>query len=43
MDTFKTAKTIDDMEALLRINDTGKIALLSQLIEKHTRVKDFLK
>lgn len=43
MDTFKTAKTIDDMEALLRINDKGKIALLSQLIEKHTRVKDFLK
>jgi BioD-like phosphotransacetylase family protein len=39
MDTFKTAKTIDDMEALLRKDDTGKIQLLSQLIEKHTRLK----
>ena len=43
MDTFKTAKTIDDMEALLRKDDTEKIQLLSQLIEKHTRMKDFLK
>lgn len=43
MDTFKTAKTIDDMEALLRKEDTEKIKILSQLIEKHTRVKDFLK
>jgi uncharacterized protein len=43
MDTFKTAKTIDDMEALLRKEDTEKIRLLSQLIEKYTRVKDFLK
>ena len=43
MDTFKTAKTIDDMEALLRKDDTEKIALLSQLMEKHTRLKDFLK
>lgn len=43
MDTFKTAKAIDDMEALLRKDDTGKIVLLSQLIEKHTRLNDFLK
>lgn len=43
MDTFKTAKTIDDMEALLRKEDTEKIKLLSRLIEKHTRVRDFLK
>ena len=43
LDTFKTAKTIDDMEALLRKEDTDKIRLLSQLIEKHTRMKDFLK
>jgi len=42
MDTFKTAKTIDDMEALLRKDDTGKIQLLSQLIEKHTRLKDLM-
>jgi hypothetical protein len=42
MDTFKTAKTIDDMEALLRKEDTDKIQLLSQLVEKHTRVRDFL-
>ncbi len=41
-DTFKTAKTIDDMDALLRKDDTEKIALLSQLMEKHTRLKDFL-
>lgn len=43
MDTFKTAKTIDDMEALLRKEDIEKIKLLSRLIEKHTRVTDFLK
>ncbi len=43
MDMFQTAKTIDDMEALLRTDDTEKIKLLSHLIEKHTRVKDFLK
>jgi len=43
MDTFKTAKTIDDMEALLKKDDTEKIQLLSHLIEKHTHVKDFLK
>jgi len=42
MDTFKAAKAIDDMEALLRKDDAEKIALLSQLIEKHTRLKDFL-
>jgi uncharacterized protein len=43
MDTFETAKTIDKMEALLKKDDTEKIQLLSQLIEKYTRVKDFLK
>jgi hypothetical protein len=43
MDTFKTAKTIDDMEALLKKDDTEKIQLLSHLIEKYTSVKDFLK
>jgi BioD-like phosphotransacetylase family protein len=43
MDTFKTAKTIDDMEALLKKDDTEKIQLLSRLIEKHIRVEDFLK
>jgi len=43
MDTFKTAKTIDDMEALLKKDDTEKIQLLSQLIKEHTRVEDFLK
>ncbi|MCX5849857.1 MAG: DRTGG domain-containing protein [Deltaproteobacteria bacterium] len=42
-DTFKTAKTIDDIEALLKKDDTEKIQLLSQLIEKYTRVEDFLK
>ncbi len=42
-DTFKTAKTIDDMEALLRKDDKEKIALLSQLIEKHTHIRDLLK
>ncbi|MGD0279365.1 MAG: DRTGG domain-containing protein [Smithella sp.] len=41
-DTFITAKTIDEMEALLKKDDTEKIQLLSQLIEKHTHVKDFL-
>jgi BioD-like phosphotransacetylase family protein len=43
MDTFKTAKTIDDMEALLRKDDSEKIQLLSELIEKYARVEDFLK
>ncbi|MBN1472003.1 MAG: phosphotransacetylase family protein [Syntrophaceae bacterium] len=43
MDTFKAAKTIDDMDVLLRKDDKEKIGLLSQLIEKHTRLKDFLK
>jgi BioD-like phosphotransacetylase family protein len=43
MDTFKAAKAIDDMEALLRKDDKEKIGLLSQLIEKNTRLKDFLK
>lgn len=43
MDTFITAKTIDDMEALLKEDDTEKIRLLSDLIEKYTLVKDFLK
>ena len=42
MDTFQTAKTIDDMEALLRNDDTEKINLLSHLIEKYTLVKNFL-
>jgi len=42
MDTFKTAKTIDDMEALLRNDDTEKINLLSDMIEKHTLLKNFL-
>jgi|SRR5208337_31953 len=42
MDTFITAKTIDDMEALLKKDDTEKIKLLSELIEKYTRIKDFL-
>lgn len=43
MDTFKTAKTIDDMEALLTKNDTEKIQTLSQMIEKYTKIKEFLK
>jgi uncharacterized protein len=43
MDTFKTAKTIDDMETLLKKDDTEKIQLLSRLIKKHMRVEDFLK
>lgn len=42
-DTFQTARMIDDMEPPLRKQDTGKISLLSQLIEKHTRMEDFLK
>ena len=42
MDTFITAKTIDEMEALLKKDDTEKIKLLSGLIEKYTRIKDFL-
>ncbi len=42
-DTFQTARMIDDMEPLLRKQDTGKISLLSQLIEKHTHMADFLK
>ena len=43
MDTFQTAKTIDNMEPLLKKDDTEKIQLLSRLIEKHMRVEDFLK
>jgi BioD-like phosphotransacetylase family protein len=39
-DTFKTARAIDDMEALLTKDDPDKIKLLSQLIEKYTRVKE---
>ncbi len=42
-DTFNTAKAIDDMEALLRKDDTDKIGLLSRLIEKHTHIRDLLK
>ena len=43
MDTFQTAQTIDNMEPLLKKDDKEKIELLSQLIEKHLRVEDFLK
>ena len=42
MDTFITAKTIDEMEALLKKDDTEKIRLLSRLIDKYTHIKDFL-
>lgn len=42
-DTLKTARMIENMEPLLRIQDTGKISLLSQLIEKHTNMAEFLK
>ncbi|MEN6423201.1 MAG: DRTGG domain-containing protein [Smithella sp.] len=42
-DTFKTARIIDDTEALLRKDDKEKIGLLSELIDKHTRMKEFLK
>jgi len=42
-DTLKTAGMIENMEPLLRIQDTGKISLLSQLIEKHTTMAEFLK
>lgn len=41
-DTFQTAKAIDDMETLLRYDDTEKIKVLSDLIEKYTLVKNFL-
>jgi BioD-like phosphotransacetylase family protein len=34
-DTFKTAKQIDDLEALLTYDNKDKIKLLSQLIEKY--------
>lgn len=43
MDTFKTAKTIDDMEVTLRKEDTEKIQLLSGLMGKHLRVPELLK
>jgi len=43
MDTFKTAKAVDDLETLLRKDDTEKIKLLSQLIEKHTSIQELLK
>jgi BioD-like phosphotransacetylase family protein len=42
-DTFKTAKMIDDMEALLTKDDADKINLLSQLVTKYTKMKEFLK
>ena len=42
-DTYKTAKTIDDLQALLTKDDAEKIKLLSQLVEKYTKIKDFLK
>lgn len=42
-DTLKTAGMIENMEPLLRIQDAGKISLLSQLIEKHTTMAEFLK
>jgi uncharacterized protein len=41
-DTFKTAKTIDEIEALLTKDDNEKITLLSQLIEKYTRLKEII-
>jgi uncharacterized protein len=41
-DTYKTAKMIDDLEALLRKDDAEKIKLLSQLIEKYTKVKEII-
>jgi BioD-like phosphotransacetylase family protein len=42
MDTFQTVKKVDDMEALLTKDNSSKIKLLSHLIEKHTRISDFL-
>jgi uncharacterized protein len=41
-DTFKTAKTINDMEVLLTKDDSDKINLFSQMVEKHTRIKELL-
>jgi uncharacterized protein len=42
MDTFQTAKKVDEMEALLTKDNDVKIKLLSQLIEKHTSMNEFL-
>lgn len=43
LDTLKTARAIDDMEVTLRREDTDKLQLLSQLVEKHLRLEDLLK
>lgn len=43
MDTFKTAKQVDDMVALLTPDDNEKIGLLSQMIEKYTDLDKLLK
>jgi BioD-like phosphotransacetylase family protein len=37
-DTFKTAKQIDDMEALLTREETGKLDLLASLASRHVDV-----
>ncbi|MBN1904604.1 MAG: phosphotransacetylase family protein [Deltaproteobacteria bacterium] len=42
MDTFQTVKKVDDMEALLTKDNDVKLNLLSHLIEKHTRITEFL-
>jgi BioD-like phosphotransacetylase family protein len=42
-DTFKIAKQIDNMEALLSSDDTENVNLLKVLIRKHVNIEDLLK
>ncbi len=42
MDTFKAAKQVDDLEALLTHNDEQRIKFLSQLIDKYTDIDKLL-
>lgn len=39
-DTFHMAKQIDRLEALITPEDTDKIAILADLVEKHVAIKD---
>ncbi|MBN1380355.1 MAG: AAA family ATPase [Deltaproteobacteria bacterium] len=39
-DTFQVAKQIDGLEALITPEDTDKIAILANLVEKHVAIKD---
>jgi len=42
MDTFKTAKQVDDLEPLPTREETGKLDLLAKLVAEHVEIDRIL-